>query len=219
MGSSAGDADELPVHGVTVLTFEMMRTEITVSQYGECVTVGLCTEPDTGTNANWNDGGYEDHPVNYIDWQQAVAFCTWAGGRLPSEAEWEYAARSGGQDITFPWGNDAATCTYAVMGERGPGCGTGRTWAVCSKQAGNTTQGLCDLAGNVWEWVQDWYHSDYTGAPTDGSAWEIPRGTYRVVRGGSLGHSSGHLRAANRHYFGPASRHVNVAARCARDAP
>ena len=114
--------------------------------------------------------------MNCLDWQQAVDFCAWAGGRLPSEAEWEYAARSGGPSSSYkyPWGNDAATCTYAVMDDGGYGCGTGRTWSVCSKPAGNTSQGLCDMSGNVWEWVEDWYHGDYTGAPTDGSAWVSP---------------------------------------------
>jgi formylglycine-generating enzyme required for sulfatase activity len=215
MGSSAGFADELPIHAVTVPTFEMMRTEITVRQYGECVTAGACTEPGTGTRANWNDPGYEDHPVNYIDRQQAVDFCTWAGGRLPSEAEWEYAARSRGQDITYPWGNDTATCTYAVMSERGFGCGTGRTMAVCSKEAGNTTEDLCDMAGNAFEWVQDWYHSTYNGAPIDGSAWE-DSGSFGVIRGGSFYLPAVNLRAASRDSYNPAYRHYTVGARCGR---
>jgi iron(II)-dependent oxidoreductase len=216
---SSASADEKPEHPVTVDPFEMQRTEVTVRQYGECVTAGSCTEPGTGDQANWNDPGYEDHPVNYTDWHQAVNFCTWAGGRLPSEAEWEYAARSGGQDITYPWGNDAATCTYAVMNEGGWGCGTDRTWAVCSKPDGNTAQGLCDMAGNVWEWVQDWYHSDYTGAPTDGSAWVVPSGTSRVARGGGFGLPAAGLRAAKRGGEGPAVRHYGLSFRCARDAP
>jgi iron(II)-dependent oxidoreductase len=218
--SSAYD-DEKPEHLVTVPTFEMTRTEITVRQYGECVTAGSCTEPGTGTLANWNDPGYEDHPVNYVDWQQAVAFCTWAGGRLPSEAEWEYAARSGGQNITYPWGNDAPTCTYAVMYNRFPmgdlGCNTGRTWAVCSKEAGNTEQGLCDMAGNLYEWVQDWHHEDYSGAPIDGSAWEVPSGSDRVTRGGSGWDFFGDfLRAAFRVPVPPASQFNDTSFRCAR---
>jgi formylglycine-generating enzyme required for sulfatase activity len=177
----------------------MLRTEITVRQYGECVTAGSCTEPGTGPNANWNDPGYEDHPVNYITWGQAVGFCTWAGGRLPSEAEWEYAARSEGQDIAYPWGDvpDPATCTHAVMNEGGYGCATGRTMAVCSIEGGNTTQDLCDMAGNVAEWVQDKYNSNYTGAPTDGTAWEAT-GFNRVVRGGSFVHPADNLRPAFR---------------------
>ena len=213
---SSAYADEKPAHSVTVPSFEMLRTEFTVSQYGECVTAGSCTEPGTGTNANWNDPGYEDHPVNYIDWQQAVDFCTWAGGRLPSEAEWEYAARSGGLDQTYPWGNDPVSCTYAVMYEGSNGCGTGRTWAVCSKEAGNTAQGLCDMAGNTWEWVQDWYHSNYAGAPIDGSAWETPSGTSRVFRGGSFYYAAGNLRAADRGGGGPGNRFDFVGARCGR---
>jgi iron(II)-dependent oxidoreductase len=163
---------------------------------------------------------YADHPVNCVDWQQAVDFCERAGGRLPSEAEWEYAARSGGQDITYPWGNAAATCDDAVYDDTGSndGCGTGRTWAVCSKTAGNTTQGLCDMAGNVWEWVQDWSHNDYTGAPTDGSAW-VDGGTDRVMRGGGFSSLAYSLRAADRHDYEPTYQADNVSFRCARDAP
>ncbi|MFO8071436.1 MAG: formylglycine-generating enzyme family protein [Polyangia bacterium] len=215
MGSSEGGSDEIPVHEVTVPGFEMLETEVTVAQYGECVTAGECSEPDTGTYGNWNDPGYEDHPVNYVDWDQAVAFCEWVGGRLPSEAEWEYAARGGGQDITYPWGDETATCDYAVMNDGGYGCGTDRTWSVCSKTAGNTDQGLCDMAGNVWEWVQDRYHSDYTGAPADGSAWE-DSGSVRVRRGGSFVLVAYYLRAASRVVYDPSYQSAVLGFRCAR---
>jgi iron(II)-dependent oxidoreductase len=215
-GGAAGDADELPRHPVNVPRFEMLRTEVTVRQYGECVTAGSCTAPGTGTDSNWYEPVYKDHPVNYVTWQQANDFCAWAGGRLPSEAEWEYAARSRELDRTYPWGNDVATCTYAVMDDGGWGCGTHRTWAVCLKPAGNTAQGLCDMAGNTWEWVQDWYHSDYTGAPDDGSAWEVPSGTDRVVRGGSSYVTGGFLRVAYRTGYNPAFRYGGVGARYVR---
>jgi formylglycine-generating enzyme required for sulfatase activity len=118
---------------------------------------------------NWAVPGYEGHPMNWITWDDASRFCTWAGGRLPSEAEWEYAARGGGQRTTYPWDNEPATCEYAVMDDGEVGCGSGETSPVCSKIAGNTTQGLCDMAGNVMEWVQDKIHADYAGAPSDGS--------------------------------------------------
>jgi formylglycine-generating enzyme required for sulfatase activity len=211
--------DERPVHLVTVPPFEILRTEVTVAQYGECVTAGACTEPGTGDSANWSDPGYEDHPVNYVSWHQAVEFCIWAGGRLPSEAEWEYAARSGGQERTYPWGDAPPTCSDAVMNEGGDGCGTGRTMSVCSKQTGNTAQGLCDMAGNTWEWVQDWYHESYTGAPNDGSAWEVPAGTHRVLHGGSFGGYASGLRATVRSIGLPFGQNVYVSFRCAQDAP
>jgi iron(II)-dependent oxidoreductase len=217
MGSPYAGASAQPVHAVTVPTFEMLRTEITVSQYGECVDAGSCTTPDEWETCNWNASGYENHPVNCLNWHQAVDFCTWAGGRLPSEAEWEYGARSGGQDLIYPWGNDLATCTYAVMFEAGVGCGTGRTMAVCSKPAGNTTQGLCDMAGNLSEWVQDYVHSTYDGAPIDGSAWE-DSGSTRVVRGGEYGNTAYYLRAAFRSGHDPPSNLDFVGARCVRDA-
>jgi iron(II)-dependent oxidoreductase len=204
----------------------MTKTEVTVAQYEECVTAGGCTSPSSGGHCNWNDPGYENHPVNCVEWFEAEDFCMWAGGRLPTEAEWEYAARSGGQDITYPWGDETATCTYAVMGEDmqgyyDDGCGTLRTMIVCSKTLGNTVQGLCDMAGNVYEWVQDWYHSDYNGAPVDGSAWlEDPDPYYdRVIRGGSQEEPADKLRAADRSYIDPSYNYCDIKTigfRCAR---
>ncbi len=222
MGSDSGNSDEQPVHQVTVPGFEMSRTEVTVSHYQKCVDAVECTEPSQcGSYYNWGVTGREDHPVNCVDWQQAVDFCAFAGGRLPSEAEWEYAARGGGQDITYPWGDQSPSCTYAVMFEGGDGCGEDRTWAVCSKTAGNTAQGLCDMAGNVYEWVQDWYHSDYNGAPSDGSAWESPSSSVRVLRGNGFSFygAGGDLRAASRTDGGPSGRYGFLGCRCVRDAP
>ena len=184
----------MPVHEVTVPSFHMLKTEVTVAQYRECVTAGSCTAPSTPwPQCNWNDPSYERHPANCVTWQQSADFCAWAGGRLPSEAQWEYAASSGGQNIPHPWGNEEATCDYAVMHggseywELGSGCGTARTWPVCSKPAGNTYQGLCDMIGNADEWIQDVWHRNYDGAPADGSAWEETPSyeTGRVIRGGS----------------------------------
>ena len=218
MGSTEGDLDELPVHEVDVPSFEMTRTEVTVAQYGDCVEASICGEPGTGAFGNWSSGpGCGTQPVNMVDWSQAAAFCAWVGARLPSEAEWEYAARSGGQEITYPWGEETPSCDYAVMDEGEGSCGDEGTMEVCSKPAGNTEQGLCDMAGNLHEWVRDWYHPDYTGAPTDGSAWEEPAGSYRVYRGGSFGNDFPyHLRAAFRHELDPAGSPPSVGFRCAR---
>ncbi len=194
MGSQTGDAevgeesDEVPVHRVVIKPFQMAQSEVTVRQYKACVDAKACTPPDKGNHCNWGVIGREDHPVNCVDWLQAKTFSEWVGGRLPSEAEWEYAARSAGKDQEYPWGNEEATCERAVMPRDGQdGCGKDSTWPVCSKPKGNTAQGLCDMAGNIREWTQDWWHDSYEGAPTDGSARENPSGESlqaRVNRGG-----------------------------------
>lgn len=217
-GSQAGDGDEVPVHEVTVTAFEIMRTEVTVAQYAACVDVGACAEPPQGEGRNWNDPGYEDHPVNAVSMYMGAAYCAWAGGRLPTESEWEYAARSGGQDITYPWGDAEPTCALASFNESGtePHCGTGRTSPACSRPLGNTAQSLCDMAGNVREWVQDRHHFDYIGAPSDGSAWGTEdNGSRGVNRGGSgLG---GGLRAADRFRQSPSAQNIAVGFRCVRE--
>ena len=212
MGSNTGESDEKPVHSVAVPSFDMMKTEVTVSLYRQCVDAGACTAPDTGSGCNWGESGRDEHPVNCVDWNQAFSFCQWAGGRLPTESEWEYAARSGGQNIMYPWGDDSPTCSLANYS----GC-EGKTWAVCNATAGNTSQGLCDMAGNVWEWVQDWYHDTYNGAPTDGSAWEFPSGDYRVLRGGSWYYVTVNLRASGRNRDSPDVRYYAAGGfRCGR---
>ncbi|MCD6497198.1 MAG: formylglycine-generating enzyme family protein [Deltaproteobacteria bacterium] len=217
MGSKDGRLNERPVHDVTVPTFVLTKSEVTVTQYGLCVTAGSCTEPGTGNPCNWSDPSYDDHPVNCVDWKQARDFCEWAGGRLPTEAEWEYAARSGGQQgKKYPWGDEAPTtiCTYAVWNR---GCGTGRSWPICSTPAGNTEDGLCDMAGNVWEWVADFYHQTYHDAPIDGSAWINPITPNRVARGGGyIVTYPDTLRTAYRLEADPTSRNESIGFRCAR---
>ncbi|HHW97862.1 MAG TPA: SUMF1/EgtB/PvdO family nonheme iron enzyme [Oligoflexales bacterium] len=222
MGSNDGDSygDEEPVHRVTVPTFEMTKTQVTVEQYKACVNAGACTAPDTGGSCNWGQSDRGKHPINCVDWHQAQAYAKWAGGRLPSEAEWEYAARSGGRDWKYPWSNEEATCDRAVMDDgSGNGCGRGNTtWPVCSKPRGNTTHGLCDMAGNVYEWAQDWYHDSYSGAPTDGSAWEKPTGSIRVRRGGAWPAGARGVRAAFRDSNSPGIRIASLGFRLARDS-
>ena len=217
MGSAVA-SDEQPVHSVTVPGFELMKTEVTVGQYRACVEAGACSAPDDTSDSeycNWGQSGREDHPINCVDWNQATTFATWAGARLPTEAEWEYAARSGGQAQTYPWGNEAASCSRAVMDDGGDGCGEDHTWPVCSKPAGNSTQGVCDLAGNVWEWTQDTWHGTYRGAPGDGRAWE-GGASYRVSRGGGWYRSASLLRASYRFRYGPSFRFNGLGFRLAR---
>ena len=191
--------------GLRVKGFEMSKTEVTVGQYRKCVSAGMCSEPNKGGSCNWGKSGREDHPINCVDWGQARTFARWAGGDLPTEAEWEYAARGGGRDVKYPWGNTEASCSYAVMDDGGNGCGKKRTWSVCSKTRGNTPEGLCDMGGGVREWVLDEYKDE---VPRDGNvhAGQLPTcsktcdkgSSRRVFRGGSWGSLAYNLRVAYR---------------------
>lgn len=185
-----------PIHEVAIKTFEISRTLVTVEQYAECVIAGGCTAPAKGTDCNWGRPHRQSYPINCVEWEQANQFAAFEGARLPTEAEYEYVAKHGGKNQKYPWGDANPTCDLAVMEEAGKyngGCGGWGTMPVCSKPAGNTAQGICDMAGNVREWMQDTDCSDYCdapydGAPNDGSALEARRGSpgsqYRVVRGG-----------------------------------
>jgi len=192
MGTLDGEGSvyESPQHTVTLQAFEMTRTEVSVRQYRRCYLAGACTAPALVEGSTWGDPARLDHPVNAVDLPQAEVFCTWAGGRVPSEAEWEYAARSGGLDLTFPWGNELLSCGLAnyddwADGGPTPGCGLGWTAPVCSRSPqGDSLYGLCDLLGNVWEWVADSFHDSYLDAPADGSAWIDHTTTITMMRGG-----------------------------------
>ena len=220
MGSTEGADDEKPVHSVQVASFSLLKSEVTMGQYRGCVAAGACSEPEKSGDCNWGKGTnrwYDSLPINCVDWNQARKFCAWAGGRLPSESEWEYAARSGGKAWKYPWGNEEATCSRTVMNEEGWGCGKKRTWPVCSKASGNSAHGVCDLAGNVWEWVEDCWHSSYEGAPSSAKAWTSNcSDSGRVGRGGSGGDDAGYLRAAYRFRFSPGPRNDILGFRCAR---
>ncbi|OGR43557.1 MAG: hypothetical protein A2X35_00705 [Elusimicrobia bacterium GWA2_61_42] len=214
-----GFEDAKPVPEVTIKTFQMAKTAVTVAQYSECVIKGGCTKPGTGEYCNWGKSGRQLHPVNCVEWDQAQAYAKFKGARLPSEAEFEYAATSGGRNQKYPWGNDEPTCDKAVMnGNGGYGCGTNSTMPVCSKPKGNTAQGLCDVSGNVWQWVQDKYQDSYKGAPIDGSAFE-GAGSGRVIRGGSfLNVVAGYLRADNRSLNEHGSRNNHIGFRLVRSS-
>jgi formylglycine-generating enzyme required for sulfatase activity len=175
-------------------------TEVTVGAYKGCVDATKCSTPDTTTYCNWSVTGREKHPINCVDWQQATDFCSWAGKRLPTEEEWEYAARYD-DSRDYPWGNTAPSATLANYGN------TDGTMAVGSYPAGNSKLGIQDLAGNVWEWTNSWY-CDTTPPCTSGSS--------RVLRGGSWSNVSSYLRAAYRFYFYPSFRFYSYGFRCAR---
>ncbi len=159
MGSEEGDEDEQPVHEVTLDAFWIDRTEVTNAQFAGCVADGAC-QPPSETSSSTRDPYYgndefADYPVIYVSWNDASEFCEWAGGRLPTEAEWEYAAR-GPESFTYPWGNNGPSTSLLNFDTN-----VGDTSEVGSYPDGASWVGALDMAGNVWEWVNDWYDSGY----------------------------------------------------------
>jgi formylglycine-generating enzyme required for sulfatase activity len=239
--TSCGD-NEHPYHEVHLDAYEIDRTEVTAAQYLACKNAGGCSAAGSGSYATYEVPGKEDHPVNYVNWSQAEDYCQWVGKELCTEAQWEKGARGGceknggpsnckAQSRKYPWGNETPICDLAVKS----GC-DGDTQPVCSRSpAGDSPYGLCDMAGNVWEWTADWYQKDYycdgDGATGDAyctecsswpgspNAWIKPfctiSGSYRVTRGGGFVSNVGNLRVSSRNVGSP-SGDGNLGARCCR---
>lgn len=191
VGSAEGRSNERPQHRVTVSDFYIQRHEVMNREYRRF-------DPDHEPEAP------DDHPAASVPWEQARAYAQWLGGDLPTEAQWEFAARSRGEPWSYPWGDQPADCTRAVMadgGAGGSGCGRNSTWPVCSKTEGNTEQDVCDMAGNVWEWCLDWYNPHEYARRAQGAVENPPgpgTGSARVLRGGSFLSASRYVRGADR---------------------
>lgn len=191
-----GREDERPQRAITLSAFWIDETEVTIARYAHCVDAGACSAPATEEleagripgSCNWSREGRENHPVNCVSWEQASDYCHWAGARLPTEAEWEKAAR-GTEGATYPWGATGPTCDRAVWEDPslGKACGERMSWDVGKKPAGASPFGALDMAGNVWEWAFDGYEAGYYGR----SPSIDPRGpesaAYGVARGGGYG--------------------------------
>lgn len=166
-----------PVHEVCLHAFWIGLTEVTNAQYRACVETGACDLPKN--RSTYDNPDYADHPVVNITWDQASAFAYWAGGSLPTEAQWEYAAR-GPESWLFPWGNDQPTCDQANMG----GCMQDTLPAGPDQRtAGASWVGALDMSGNVWEWVKDWY-GPYSAEQQMDPTGPLS-GQYHIIRGGS----------------------------------
>ncbi|MBI3245402.1 MAG: SUMF1/EgtB/PvdO family nonheme iron enzyme [Deltaproteobacteria bacterium] len=168
--------DERPGRMVFLDAFAIDIYEVTVAAYRQCVEAGKCTAPNTGGSCNWNTSDRAQHPINCVDWSQANAYCRWAGKRLPTEAEWEKAARGTDRRV-YPWGN-AWDATKANVSTNG-------TVAVGSYPAGKSPYGALDMSGNVWEWTADWYADAYYHNGPVKNPKGPESGQVRSVRGGS----------------------------------
>ena len=216
MGSDFGEPDERPAHKVTLAAFYLDRDEVTVGDYGTCVAAKKCAAPR-------GEVGKDGDPVTHVRWTDAVDYCRFVDKRLPTEAEWERAARGEG-GRRFPWGDDA-DCARANFGNyRGEGrCpdNPGKPRAVKdAPAAGESPFGARDLAGNVWEWVADRYdESYYAHSPRvnpQGPARDVPKGkNLRVLRGGACCSMLGLPRAANRLAFPADYADDDIGFRCA----
>jgi len=198
--------DEMPAHTVVLAAFWIDQTEVTNSQYQKCVTSGVCR-----ASAYQNDKTYGemDSPVVGVDWADAQVYCAWVGGRLPTEAQWEYAAR-GPEGWIYPWGNDwraeDVNC-YTNCNDEYDAVAPAGSFPQAASWVG-----ALDMAGNVWEWVADWA-GDYSSArqenplgPSEGDA--------RIVRGGGWNTLQRSVRTTNRHWLVPTSRVNYVGFRC-----
>lgn len=161
MGCSGDECipDTKPPHKVYLNEFKIDKYEVSQEKYRACVDAGKCPAPADFKECNWAAQTKEDHPVNCVSWQDADAFCKWQGKRLPTEAEWEKAAR-GEKGAIYPWGDQPAECRYAVMDMGTPGCQKNSTHDIKAKDRGQSPYGVFNMVGNVAEWVTDWYDDD-----------------------------------------------------------
>lgn len=207
-------ADAQPVHGVTLDAYWIDLYEVTNGQYGVCVQAGACAAPSRWSSAlrarYYGNYLYNSYPVLYVSWHDAASYCAWAGKRLPTEAEWEKAARGAGGELAYPWGNGAPTCYHANF----QGC-LYDTAAVGSHGAGASPYGVQDMAGNVWEWVADWYAEDYYAHAPASNPRGPAEGTERVVRGGSWFEEARWVHSTARVADLPTARYDRLGFRCA----
>ena len=214
MGSEQGDDDEQPVHRVFLDSFYLDTFEVTNGQFAKFV-VAIQSEPPWGFADPETPVLHAERPVRWVNWLEATGYCLWAGKRLPTEAEWEKAAR-GPEGRLYPWGSDPPTPLHAVFGLKE---GTETVSPIGDRNKGTSPYGVHDLAGNLYEWVADWYDDAfYTPLPALNPRGPM-EGTTKVQRGGSYINGPYRLRAAFRTKGDPTEHDPHVGFRCVQDVP
>ena len=207
MGSA--DISNATPHQVTLSPYWIDQTDVTNAEYAKCVAAGGCTEPSNKSSATrssyYGNSQFDNYPVIYVNWNQAKSYCEWAGAKLPSEAQWELAAR-GMEGRTYPWAGNTIDKSYANFNQN-----VVDTTAVCSYPQGVSPYGACDMAGNVWQWTADWY----VAYPGNTSSNPDFGNKYRVLRGGSWNNNETNVRSALRGWYVPALTNLSFGFRCA----
>jgi formylglycine-generating enzyme required for sulfatase activity len=228
MGSEIGFIDEQPVHTVFLDAYWIDRTEVTNAMYNLCAQSGACNQPASTKYSA--DPNFADHPVAFVSWSDATAYCAWAHRRLPTEAEWEKAATwdpVAKESRVYPWGDDL-DCSRANFDDElqqdsfvipgGPHCdGYDISSPVASYPSGVSPYGVHDMAGNVWEWVADGFFEtqNYYAISPVSNPKGPERSAYRVLRGGSWNLNYGYGRSAYRLWFGIYDSYDGMGFRCA----
>ena len=220
MGS---DSDEKPVHTVYLDAFWIDQMEVTNAMYAKCVGAGVCNEPSSKSSKTRNNYygklEFDNYPVINVSWNDANAYCSWAGRRLPTEAEWEKAARwkpspseggqGGGEAFTYPWGNTQPSNSLLNYDQA-----VGDTTEVGKYPNGASPYGALDMAGNIWEWVNDWYGSKYYQSSPSSNPQGPSSGDFRVMRGGAWFNLSSLVRSAYRAWDDPTYSSYTIGFRC-----
>jgi eukaryotic-like serine/threonine-protein kinase len=208
--------DEQPQHSVYLDAYWIDQTEVTNGMYALCVSAGKCVPPQDESSylvpKYYGNSKYADYPVLHVDWNQAKAYCAWAGADLPTEAQWEKAAR-GADGRLFPWGNNSPTCDLANV----YGC-IGDSTAVKRYESGKSMYGVYDMAGNVRNWVNDWYGYDYYSSSPERNPQGAASGDDRAIRGGVWYNNGYSIRSAVRYWAKPSSWSYDIGFRCSRSA-
>jgi len=207
--------DEQPPHNVSLQAYWIDRTEVSNFAYAKCVEAGACQPPASSSShthtSYYPNSQYADYPVINVDWDRARSYCQWVGGRLPTEAEWEKAAR-GTDGRTYPWGNSLPACSLAAFGE--PDYCADDASPVDSYPSGASPYGALNLAGNVSEWVNDWYGDAFYAQLLQANPAGPDSGQERVIRGGAWNLNPNFIRTTNRDHQSPDTSNDYIGFRC-----